>query len=112
MEDVPSPKDVVRRGYDAVSYRYRGDDDDGGYDPWITMLRTRLAPGSAVLDLGCGCGVPVARDLAVAGHVVFGVDFSEVQIARARTLVPTGEFRCADVTSLSRAWTPSFACTR
>ena len=95
------PKDVVRRGYDRISYRYRADDDgEGGYAPWIAALLGRLAPGSAVLDLGCGCGVPVARALADAGHAVTGVDFSEVQIQRALALVPTAKFRWADATQV------------
>jgi 2-polyprenyl-3-methyl-5-hydroxy-6-metoxy-1,4-benzoquinol methylase len=49
-----------------------------------------------VLDIGCGCGVPVARFLANAGHHVTGVDISDVQIDRARRLVPTGTFLRAD----------------
>ena len=56
---------------------------------------------AAVLDLGCGCGVPAARFLAQAGHRVTGVDISGVQIERARHLVPTGTFLCADATRLT-----------
>jgi 2-polyprenyl-3-methyl-5-hydroxy-6-metoxy-1,4-benzoquinol methylase len=51
-----------------------------------------------VLDLGCGCGVPVARTLAGAGHQVTGVDISEVQVRRARALVPAATFIQADAT--------------
>lgn len=50
-----------------------------------------------MLDLGCGCGVPVARDLSAAGHTVFGVDISEVQISRAWRLVPDVTFRVQDL---------------
>jgi ubiquinone/menaquinone biosynthesis C-methylase UbiE len=95
------PKETVRRGYDQISRLYRTDDDgEGGYAPWIAALLERLRPGSAVLDLGCGCGVPVARALAAAGHAVTGVDFSAVQIERARVLVPRAEFQCADATQV------------
>ena len=59
-------------------------------------LRTRLPIPAAVLDLGCGCGVPVASSLADAGHQVTGVDISDVQIERARRLVPAGAFIRAD----------------
>lgn len=98
---IPDPKDVVRRGYDAVSYHYREDDaGDGQYGPWIAALRERIAAGGAVVDLGCGCGVPVARALAAAGHAVTGVDFSEVQIGRARQLVPDATFVHADITTV------------
>ncbi|PWR06533.1 hypothetical protein DKT68_22055 [Micromonospora acroterricola] len=90
-------RDLVRRGYDALSYRYRADDaDDGQYAPWLVGLHRRLPASAAALDLGCGCGVPVARFLADAGHHVTGVDISDVQIERARHLVPTGTFLRAD----------------
>jgi hypothetical protein len=62
------PKDVVRRGYDALSYRYRGDaDEPERYATWLARLKQRVPAGGAILDLGCGCGVPVARDLAAGG---------------------------------------------
>ncbi|MCW3820598.1 class I SAM-dependent methyltransferase [Micromonospora sp. DR5-3] len=94
-------RDLVRRGYDALSYHYRADDaGDGQYAPWLADLHRCLPTSAAVLDLGCGCGVPVARFLADAGHHITGVDISEVQIERARRLVPTGTFLRADATRL------------
>jgi len=94
-------RDLVRRGYDALSYHYRSDDaDDGEYAPWLVDLQGRLPVSGAVLDLGCGCGVPVARFLADAGYHVTGVDISDVQIERARRLVPAGTFVRADATRL------------
>ena len=87
------PKGLVERGYDALSYRYRGDDDDPvEYAPWMDTLIDRLPPAAAVLDIGCGCGVPVARRLAAAGFAVTGIDISRVQIERARSLVPDASF--------------------
>ena len=95
----PDQADLVRRGYDELSYRYRADDAaPAGYGPWLERLLSLLPPAAAVLDLGCGCGVPVARTLAGAGHHVTGVDFSEVQVGRARALVPAATFIQADVT--------------
>jgi 2-polyprenyl-3-methyl-5-hydroxy-6-metoxy-1,4-benzoquinol methylase len=94
--------DLVRRGYDALSYHYRSDDSgEGGYAPWLAALRDRLPAGGSVLDLGCGCGVPVARSLAAAGYQLTGVDISEVQIERARHLVPSGSFIRADASEVS-----------
>jgi 2-polyprenyl-3-methyl-5-hydroxy-6-metoxy-1,4-benzoquinol methylase len=96
-------KDIVRRGYDAVSYLYRdGDDDtDDRRRAWTDRLLRRLPAGARVLDLGCGCGVPAARDLAAAGLAVTGVDLSDVQIERARGLVPSATFQRADATEVS-----------
>jgi len=105
---VEDPKGVVRRGYDVLSRAYRADDaDDGVYADWLDMLERRVEPGSSVLDLGCGCGVPVARRLAQR-YSVTGIDFSAVQIERARRLVPKTTFVCADMTTL-RFPTESFA---
>ncbi|GLY24752.1 class I SAM-dependent methyltransferase [Micromonospora sp. NBRC 101691] len=99
--DKHDERDLVRRGYDALSHHYRSDDaEDGRYAPWLADLHRRLPAPAAVLDLGCGCGVPVARFLAIAGHHVTGVDISDVQIERARRLVPTGTFLRADATRL------------
>jgi 2-polyprenyl-3-methyl-5-hydroxy-6-metoxy-1,4-benzoquinol methylase len=96
-------KDVVRRGYDALSYQYRADSDDdpGERREWIDRLVAQVPSGATVLDLGCGCGVPVARALADAGMRVTGVDLSDVQIERARTLVPGATFVRADATQVS-----------
>jgi SAM-dependent methyltransferase len=93
----PSPKDVVGRGYDALSYRYRGDADaPERYAAWLAQLEELVPAGGAVLDLGCGNGVPLARDLAAAGYGVTGVDLSAVQVERARRLVSTARFLHAD----------------
>jgi ubiquinone/menaquinone biosynthesis C-methylase UbiE len=95
------PRKIVRRGYDTVSLRY--DDEYGGqtkYRAWLDELREHIVPGGVVLDLGCGSGLPVARDLTAAGYRITGVDFSEVQIHRARELVPEAEFMQADITSV------------
>lgn len=98
---VPDPTELVQRGYDSLSHRYRGDDDSPAeYVPWLAALLERLPPAASVLDLGCGCGIPVAKTLADHGHRVTGVDLSEVQIARARHLVPQATFIHADATRL------------
>lgn len=100
MLTVMDPKEVVRRGYDRVSRAYRGDDaGEGQYGPWLDLLEERVAPGADVLDLGCGCGIPVARRLSPR-YAVTGVDLSPVQIERARELVPSATFLCADMSAV------------
>jgi SAM-dependent methyltransferase len=97
-------KDVVRRGYDRASARYDEEyDGHTKYAAWLGQLAERLPAGSTVLDLGCGSGLPVARDLAAAGMRVVGVDFSDVQIQRAHELVPAAEFLRADITAVGFA---------
>ena len=95
----PDPTETVRVGYNDVSFQYRGDDDTpAAYVSWIAELVARVPAPAAVLDLGCDCGVPLARDLSSAGYDVTGVDISEVQIERARRLVPNGQFLRQDFT--------------
>jgi 2-polyprenyl-3-methyl-5-hydroxy-6-metoxy-1,4-benzoquinol methylase len=92
----------VRAAYNEVSALYRGDADaPANHVAWTADLSRRLQRRGDVLDLGCGCGIPVARDLARDGHAVTGVDLSDVQIERARQLVPAATFLRADATAVS-----------
>jgi SAM-dependent methyltransferase len=101
MADV-EPVDVVRHGYDAVSRLYRADGDEPSeYRSWLTTLRRHLPDRADVLDLGCGCGIPISKALSDAGHRVTGVDVSAVQIDRARRLVPDATFVRADATRIA-----------
>jgi len=100
---VDDPKAIVRHGYDLVSRAYRADDaGEGAYAHWLDFLEARVRPPAKVLDLGCGCGVPVARRLAPR-YEVTGVDLSPVQIDRARALVPGATFVCDDMTAIEFA---------
>ena len=99
-------RDLVRRGYDAISRAYRGDDgtaDTGTdahpdhYERWVDDLAQLLAPRAKVLDLGCGAGVPATKRLAEKDFDVLGLDISAVQIERARRLVPQATYEQADM---------------
>src|ERR1017187_9644051 len=90
-------RDLVRRGYDAISLAYRSDhsEPDGStaeapsrYAGWVADLARLLPPGAQVVDLGCGAGIPATRELSDRGLRVIGADFSAVQLRRARRLVP------------------------
>jgi SAM-dependent methyltransferase len=105
MEHIRDPRELVRVGYDLASYAYRGDSfplAGTGYAYWLGQLTPRLTRGARVVDLGCGCGVPVCRALA-RDFAVTGVDLSSVQIERARALVPRASFVCADMTTVEFA---------
>ena len=95
-------KDIVREGYNKVSYAYRSDDHGesmSDYMVWLSELIPLLSLESTILDLGCGCGVPVAQTLA-QNFGITGVDISPVQIGRAEKLVPPAQFICADMTEI------------
>ncbi|GAA3572907.1 class I SAM-dependent methyltransferase [Kribbella ginsengisoli] len=99
--DNEAAKELVRRGYDALSARYdEAFDGESKYGPWLAELLDRLSGPSRILDLGCGSGIPVALTLAEAGHQVTGVDISEVQVQWARERVPAATFLQADAAQL------------
>ncbi len=93
---------LVRRGYDRVREAYRGDDyaNEGSvYQRVLDPVLPELSPDDRLLDLGCGCGVPVTKILAQRCRVT-GVDLSEVQLGRARRLEPRANFIQADMCRL------------
>lgn len=99
-------RDLVRRGYDAISAAYRDDEGQANagleegtakYRGWVGELAGVLPPSARVLDLGCGAGVPTSRLLVERGYRVTGLDISSVQIDRARSLVHGATFLQADL---------------
>jgi SAM-dependent methyltransferase len=101
-----NPKEIVRAGFDKISHTYRGDVIDPSnpehlrYIDWVNQLLPLVSVQAAVLDLGCGNGIPTTKLLADSGRSVTGVDISPIQIARAQLLVPHADFICADMTEL------------
>src|SRR5207248_8510336 len=94
---------LVAGGYNAIAepyLRYAAASDTHPRRDWLAELLDRLAPRSRVLELGCGPGVPTARDIAAAGHHLVGVDISARQPDLARQHVPGATFIEADMMSL------------
>jgi 2-polyprenyl-3-methyl-5-hydroxy-6-metoxy-1,4-benzoquinol methylase len=93
---------TVESGYDRMAGRYLATKDPE--DPLalgaLEDLASLIPSEAAVLDLGCGAGVPVTRWLADRGFAVTGVDVSAKQLELARTYVPDGTFLKADMTEV------------
>ena len=88
--------------FDAIGHRY--DEAFPHKDGQLAAgrwLAGSLPAGSRVLDLGCGTGLPTARQLTAAGHRVVGVDFSPVMLGLAGKNVPDGEFHGLDIAEVS-----------
>ncbi|CAM5674561.1 Class I SAM-dependent methyltransferase OS=Streptomyces microflavus OX=1919 GN=HUT09_02220 PE=4 SV=1 [Streptomyces microflavus] len=89
--------------FDALGAEYeRAFAGSAAHRASLDRLLERLAPGSRVLDVDIGTGVPTARRLAGAGHRVVGIDVSPVMTALAAGQVPDAEFRCGDIREM--AW--------
>jgi SAM-dependent methyltransferase len=96
------PKRIVADGYDRIAETYAdfvGRSRNDPRDRYTELVLDRLPDGARVLELGCGCGVPTARLLAVR-FVLTGVDVSPRQIDLARSHVPRATFIEADMTTL------------
>ncbi|WP_093715768.1 class I SAM-dependent DNA methyltransferase [Actinacidiphila alni] len=60
-----------------------------------------LPAGARVLDLGCGTGLPTARQLAEGGLRVTGIDLSPGMLTQARANVPEADFLQADIADIA-----------
>lgn len=72
MERLLDVKRLIAESYDRVAERYlewRAKQRPEGAAPWMAILREHLQPGTKVLDLGCGAGVPLTQALAEAFEV-------------------------------------------
>jgi SAM-dependent methyltransferase len=95
--------DIARAGYDAISERYLEwslESDWPGRRIYLGYLLDELAPESAVLELGCGAGLPATRALVDAGHRVTAVDLSAAQLDLARRHVPGAHLIRAEMAEL------------
>ena len=109
--DIDTPDDLaslerkalVAAGYDSLGAGYT-DWNARVVDParqrFVDDLGHRLPAGAAVLDLGCGPGVPSTRQLAER-FAVTGVDISRTQLELARRNVPTAKFIEADFAAVA-----------
>jgi ubiquinone/menaquinone biosynthesis C-methylase UbiE len=89
--------------YDRIGARY--DDAFPHKDGQLACgdwLLARLRPGARVLDVGCGTGLPTARQLAARGCAVTCIDISPVMLAYARRNVPAAQFAELDVMDLAQ----------
>jgi SAM-dependent methyltransferase len=91
--------DLYERTADAWD-EVRRDGPSPGERPHLAAFASALPPGASVLDIGCGAGVPVARDLIAAGFALTGVDSSPAMIARCRERFPAGDWQVADMRAL------------
>jgi SAM-dependent methyltransferase len=82
QEDQASAFDVIGVRYDEVFPHKDGQIRCG------QLLLERLAPAARVLDVGCGTGLPTARQFVTHGCAVTGIDISPVMLRLARQNVP------------------------
>lgn len=86
--------------YDRFAQSYDAGRDAFNMDAVLEDFFTTLGSGSgALLDLGCGAGVPFDQNFVRRGWRVTGVDFSEPMLELARRNVPQMETLRVDMRS-------------
>lgn len=91
-------KALVRQSYDRLADDYEEMRQTEAPSS-LSLLTDRLNDGVAILDIGCGVGIPVARTLA-RRFTVTGVDISVGMINRARVNVPNATLIHGDIMSV------------
>ncbi|MFF3768111.1 class I SAM-dependent DNA methyltransferase [Streptomyces sp. NPDC001922] len=88
--------------FDAIGDRYDEafPHKDGQVAAAEWLIRS-LPAGARVLDLGCGTGLPTARQLTDAGFDVVGIDLAGGMVGLARQHVPAATFHQLDIADLS-----------
>lgn len=89
------PFDQIGKRYDE-SFVER--DVQVGEGVWLIG---QLTPPARVLDLGCGSGLPTARQLLDAGVEVVGVDESTVMLELAEQQAPGGRYLHRDMRGIA-----------
>jgi SAM-dependent methyltransferase len=83
--------------YDLIADWYAADRSSIIGIPELTALIASLTPGAAVLDIGCGNGIPLTAALVDAGCDVFAIDSSEKMLAHFRRNLPDVGVTCAAI---------------
>ncbi|HTH28317.1 MAG TPA: class I SAM-dependent methyltransferase [Sphingobium sp.] len=81
-------------GWDAVADQFMAIRSDIGTALVRSWARDCLPPSAAILDIGCGSGVPIAQALASDGFTVWGVDASPSLISAYRCHLPDMPAAC------------------
>lgn len=68
---------------------------------WLDRFCDRLPVGAAVLDIGCGSGLPIARELIRRGFDVTGVDGTPTMLALFRRNLPDASAHLVDMRLLA-----------
>ncbi|QFT98495.1 Malonyl-[acyl-carrier protein] O-methyltransferase [Roseovarius sp. THAF8] len=77
-----SHDDQTIRVYGSEAARYADVTKDAGKDPVLRLFLDHLAPGSSILDLGCGPGI-ASGIMAAEGHAVTATDATPEMVALA-----------------------------
>ncbi|EIZ79412.1 methyltransferase [Novosphingobium sp. Rr 2-17] len=68
---------------------------------WLDRFCTLLPAGASVLDIGCGSGLPIARELIRRGFAITGVDATPTMLVQFQQNLPGVAAQLADMRHLA-----------
>lgn len=92
--------EIVRdksNGYEAIAEAFAGARTLSIGPAVVRQWLRRVPSGAAILDLGCGWGVPISEVLLQEGFLVYGVDASETLVGKFRRRFPEAIVECEAV---------------
>ena len=92
MTDDPSA------GWEAVAGQFAAIRSSVGSDI-VRRWSVHLPAGGAILDIGCGTGVSIARTLTEQGFELYGIDASPTLLEAFRRNIPDARAACEPVES-------------
>jgi SAM-dependent methyltransferase len=93
-----TPPTDPSNGYEALAREFiRGRSRSSVGVATVRHWAKTLSPSAAVLDLGCGSGVPIAQAIVDEGLTVYGVDASPSMIAAFQAAFPEAAAECRSV---------------
>ncbi len=100
---MPNDADRIIDLYQRHADAYAGERSAslGMESAWLARFCELLPAHGRVLDIGCGCGVPLAAQLIERGHVLTGIDASARMIELCRLRHPQAQWLCADMRQLA-----------
>jgi SAM-dependent methyltransferase len=69
--------------------------------PWLDRFCALVPTGAAVLDIGCGSGLPIARELILRGYDVTGLDATPTMLAQFQANLPNAAAHLGDMRELA-----------
>jgi SAM-dependent methyltransferase len=84
-------------GYEQAAASFVSERDSRTGVATVREWSRSLPPGSSILDLGCGHGVPISEALLADGFAVYGIDASPTLIAAFRERFPDAHAQCEPV---------------
>lgn len=94
-------------GWDAVAEQFMAVRSDAGAALVRGWARANLPPSSAIVDVGCGSGMPIGQALVEDGYALHGIDASPTLLAAFRCRFPSAPSAC-EVAQHSRFFDRSF----